>query len=384
MFKNKSRLILLLSFVILLASCHPAAPDTEANEPLQSDGWDPAAAAGTTVTFYGWGGSQQTNSWIDGQLSDLAKEKYDITVERVSMNIDEVLNLMLGEKEASKTDDGSVDVVWINGENFYTAMQNELLYGPITDKLPNFASFVDAEDPDVLSDFGYPINGYEAPYGKAQFVLTYNSEFVKEVPKNHKELLEWAKANPGRFTYAALPDFTASAFVRNIISDMVGYEQFMAMEPDRATIQKEIQPALDYLNELEPYLWNEGMSYPADNPQLGNLYADGEVWMYMSYYPNEASGKIETGEFPESTRTFLFDKGTIGNTHFVAIGANSGNKAGALALIDTILSPEAQAGKYDPTVWGDMPVLDYNKLTPEAKTLFENVPKGIADRKSVV
>ena len=87
---------------------------------------------------------------------------------------------------------------------------------------------------------------------------------------------------------------------------------------------------------------------------------------------------METGEFPASTRTFLFDKGTIGNTHFVAIGKNSGNIPGALALIDTILSPEAQAGKYDPAVWGDMPVLTYEMLSEEQQRLFDDVPQGPA------
>ena len=57
------------------------------------------AARGTTVTFYGWGGSQQTNSWIDGYLSENVKKDYDITVKRVGMNIDEILNSLLNEKQ---------------------------------------------------------------------------------------------------------------------------------------------------------------------------------------------------------------------------------------------------------------------------------------------
>lgn len=381
MYKKNILLACVLALLLLLSACSHRTdnPTTEAEkQETQTESWNPEAAAGTTVTFYGWGGSQQTNSWIDGQLTDLAKEKYDITIERVGMNIDEVLNLMLGEKQAGIKDNGSVDVVWINGENFYTARENDLLYGPFTDQLPNFSAYVDATDPEVQTDFGHPIDGYEAPYGKAQFVFIYDSHHITDVPRNSEELLSWAKENPGRFTYAAMPDFTGSAFVRNIISDLIGYETFAEMAPDKETVHEAIQPALDYLNELAPYLWNEGRSYPADTPQLANMYADGEIWMHMSYNPNEASGKMETGEFPASTRTFLFDKGTIGNTHFVAIGKNSGNIPGALALIDTILSPEAQAGKYDPAVWGDMPVLTYEMLSEEQQRLFDDVPQGPA------
>lgn len=165
------------------------------------------------VNFYSWGGSMLTNRWIDGTLSDIAQEKYGIKVNRVGMDIDDILNLLIAEKAAGKQD-GSVDLVWINGENFYTAMQADLLYGPITDKVPNFKNYVDETSPDVLYDFGQKINGYEVPYGKAQFVFVYDSSKISKAPRNHRELLAWCKKNPGRFTYAALPDFTASAFVR--------------------------------------------------------------------------------------------------------------------------------------------------------------------------
>lgn len=329
------------------------------------------------VNFYGWGGSMLTNSWIDGTLSDIAQEKYGIKVNRVGMDIDDILNLLIAEKAAGKQD-GSVDLVWINGENFYTAMQADLLYGPITDKVPNFKKYVDETSPDVLYDFGQKINGYEVPYGKAQFVFVYDSSKISKPPRNHRELLAWCKKNPERFTYAALPDFTASAFVRNIIYDIVGYEQFMTMATDEVTVRKAIQPALDYLNELKPYLWNQGKTYPADNPALCNLYADGEIDMTMSYNPNLASAEIAKGTFPKTTKCFLFDKGTIGNTHFIAIPKNAKHKEAALKLIDCILTPKAQSTKYDPTVWGDMPVLDFRKMSAEEKEMFNSVPLGQA------
>lgn len=327
-------------------------------------------AKGSTVTFYGWGGSDQTNGWIDNYLTPAVKEAYDINVERVGMGIDEILNILLNEKQAGK-ENGDIDVVWINGENFTTAMDNELLFGPFVDKLPNFQNLVDTTSLDVLYDFGKEINGYEAPYGKAQFVMEYNSDYITTPPTSAEELLEWAKQNPGKFTYAALPDFTASAFIRNILYELVGYEQFMTMEPDEEVVREAIQPLIDYLKELKPYLWNKGVTYPGDGALLENMFIDGEVWMNMSYNPFSAQGKIENDIYPDSVKTFIFDKGTIGNTHFVAIPANSDNKEGAMALINFILSVESQATKYVPSTWGDLPVVDNSKLTEEEKALFE-------------
>lgn len=333
-------------------------------------------ARGTTVSFYGWGGSDLTNAWIDGPLSD-AMTEYDITVNRIGLDIDQILSQLLNEKQAG-TKAGNIDVIWINGENFITARENGLLMGAFADKLDNFDQYIDPESPDVKYDFGVATEGWEVPYGKAQFVMIYDSGKLSETPSGHEELLALAKANPGKFTYPALPDFTGSAFVRNIISDIVGYEQFLEMEADYDTVKAAIQPAMDYLTELKPYLWNEGRTYPAELSLLHNMYADGEVVMTMDYNPNTASSKIATGEFPDTTRTFVFDRGTIGNTHFVSIAFNSPNKAGALALINEILSVEAQAAKYDPAGWGDLPVLENDRLSAEEKAVFDAIDLGPA------
>ncbi|GFN35008.1 ABC transporter substrate-binding protein [Tepidimicrobium xylanilyticum] len=375
----KKKSIAIFMIMILVFGLTGCKEESTVEYNLSEKDWDTILeeARGTTVTIYGYGGDQKTNNWIDTYVASELKERYDITLNRVGMNIDDILNNLLNEKQAN-VESGNMDVVWINGENFFTAKQNDLLFGPFTDKLPNFHKYVDTESVEVNYDFGYPVEGYEAPFGKAQFVMIYNSAKVDKVPRNHKELMEFCKNNPGKFTYPAPPDFTGSAFVRNIIYDIVGYEQFMDMEADEEVIKEAIQPAIDYFVELKPYLWKEGKTYPAEAGLLDNMYADNEVYMTMSYNPNKASGKIGTGEFPESTRTFLFDKGTIGNTHFLAIPYNAPNKSGALVAIDFILSVEAQVSKYVPETWGDLPVLDNNKLSEEEKAMFDNVKLGIA------
>ena len=175
-----------------------------------------------------------------------------------------------------------------------------------------------------------------------------------------------------------MPDFTSSAFVRNVISNTVGYEQFMTMEADYETVKKAVKPAMDYLKEIKPYLWNQGKTYPADTPALDNMFKDGEVDFTMSYNPNSASANIEKGTFPKSTKTFLFDKGTIGNTHFVAIAKNSKNKSGAMLVANQIISAEAQLSKYNPSVWGDMPVFDINKLSSAEKSQLDGIKLGVA------
>lgn len=330
-------------------------------------------AEGTSVNLYGWGGDDKRNQWLDDVIIPQMKEDYDIDVNRVGMDIDEILNLMLAEKDS---EDGDVDVVWINGENFENAKINGLLYGPITQILPNFNAYVDGEDEGIKYDFGEPVEKMEAPYGGAQFVFLYDSSKVDNPPKNAEELLELAKANPGKITYASLPDFTGSAFIRNIISDIQGYEDFMDKDLTKEELREMLKPTIDYLNELKPYLWNEGESYPADNPTLTNMFADGELIMAMSYNPNAASVGVSDGQFNENIRTAVFDKGTIANTHFLAISKGSSNKDAAMVLINLILSPEAQISKADPEILGDLPIVAYDKLTDEQKKLYDEIPSG--------
>lgn len=330
-------------------------------------------AKGTSVNLYGWGGDDKRNQWLDDYIIPKMKEDYDIDVNRVGMDIDEILNLMVAEKDS---EDGDVDVVWINGENFENAKNNGLLFGPITQVLPNFNDYVDGEDEGIKYDFGEPVENMEAPYGGAQFVFMYDSSKIDNPPKNAEELLELAKANPGKITYASLPDFTGSAFIRNIISDIQGYEDFMDKDLTKEELRKMLKPTIDYLNELKPYLWNEGQSYPADNPTLTNMFADGELIMAMSYNPNAASTGVVDGQFNENVRTAVFDKGTIANTHFLAISKGSSNKDAATVLINLILSPEAQISKADPEVLGDLPIIDYNKLTDDQKKMYDEIPSG--------
>lgn len=330
-------------------------------------------AKGTTVTFYGWGGDDLLNAWLDDYFAPRMKEKYDITMERVPMNIEDVLSQLQGEITAGKKD-GDIDMIWINGENFRTCKENNMLYGPFAESLPNYQTYVDGEDEENLADFCYPIEGYEAPYGKAQLVMIADTAVTPDLPASADEFMEFCKANKGKVTYPALPDFTGSAFVRNIIYDICGYEQFMDMEADKETVKEAIEPALEYLRELNPYLWNEGKTFPADSTTVSNMFSDGELVMDISYGAYSTATNIENGTYAETAQAFQFDKGTIGNTNYIAIAANSANPAGAQVAINEMLDPEVQANRFAEI--RTVPVVEYDTLDDAQKEAFDSVDIG--------
>lgn len=370
---------ILLTAVLAFSLTACAGKESESKEQKTADvenmTFDEMAetAKGTEVTFYGWGGDEKLNQWLDDEFAPAMKEKYDIKMERVPMDIDQILSQLSGEVQAGEKD-GSIDMIWINGENFRSAKENDMLYGSYTEKLPNFEQYVDGESEDVTLDFAYPIEGYEAPYGKAQLVMAADSAVTPDMPKSAEALKAFVQKYTGKVTYPALPDFTGSAFVRNVIYEVCGYEQFLNMKADKEVVREAVKPAMDYLKELNPYLWNQGKTFPDSSTTLDNMFSDGELVLNMTYDAYGTALKIEDGVYNDTVTTFQFDKGTIGNTNFMAIAANSSNKAGAIVAINEMLSPDMQASRYEKLKV--LPVLDNEKLSEEQKEAFSKVDLG--------
>ena len=375
----KKRIMAAMLCVVMLLSMTACGSKTEPESTAPEVAEDATfeelveAAKGTTVTFYGWGGNDDLNAWLDDYFAPRMKEKYDITMERVPMNIEDILSQLQGEITAGK-ESGDIDMIWINGENFKTCKENNMLYGPFAEELPNYQSYIDGEDEENQADFCYPIEGYESPYGKAQLVMIADTAVTPVLPTTAVEFMEFCKANQGKVTYPALPDFTGSAFVRNIIYEICGYEQFMDMEADKETVKAAIEPAFEYLRELNQYLWNQGKTFPADSVTLTNMFADGEIVMDISYEAYSPATYIENGTYTETTQAFQFEKGTIGNTNYIAIAANSANKAGAQIAINEMLDPEVQADRF--ATIRTIPVVEYEKLDDAQKAAFDAVEIG--------
>ena len=128
-----------------------------------------ADAKGQTVYFNAWGGSEATNAYI-GWVGQQVKSRYGVELRHVKVtDTAEVVKRVQTEVAAGRRTDGSVDLMWINGENFRNLKQGGLLFGPWSESLPNWGA-VDLNKP-VRSDFSVPTDGYEAPWGTAQLTF---------------------------------------------------------------------------------------------------------------------------------------------------------------------------------------------------------------------
>lgn len=361
--------------VLMLTACSDQ-PQTPAASVLDQDYAQlEEAARGSEVRWHMWGGSAQINQWVDTYVAGEMKKRFDMTVVRVPMDAPVFVNKLLTEKAAAKTT-GTMDLLWINGENFKNARQAEVLLGPFADKLPHFQQYCDPEK--SAHDFGFPVDGYEAPYGRAQFVFEYDQARTPTPPLSLAALKDWIIANPGRFTYPEPPDFTGSAFLRHVFyATTGGHQQYM--NGFQADLYAQNAPlAFAWLEEVKPYLWQQGQTYPKDAAALDTLFARGEIDMGMSYHPSHAQMKILEKTYPDTVRTFVLSDGAIFNTHFTAIPFNAPNPAGAMVLANFLLSPEAQLSKFRPENWGDLPALEMDRLSDADRAAFAQVDLGPA------
>ena len=348
--------------------------------PAQATAWEEITtkARGQTVYFNGWGGSDSINDYIRW-AADQVKERYQVSIKHVKVgDISEVVSRILAEKSAGREQGGSVDLLWINGENFHTMKKNGLLLPPYSQLLPNI-TLVDTDNKkSTLYDFTVPVDNMEIPWGMAQLVFLYDQDLLAAHPGSMLELLLFARQHPGRVTYPLPPNFHGTTFLKQALIELSPDREVLLKPVPEADFEELTAPLWNFLDQLHPLLWRKGRSFPANGSELKRLLADGEIFIALSFNPAEASNGIATGELPVTIRTYVHDSGTIGNSHFLAVPYNASAKEGALVFANFLLSPEAQARKSDPAVWGDPTVLAMDKLSPEEKKMFTGIPQGVA------
>ncbi|EYD72479.1 ABC transporter substrate-binding protein [Limimaricola hongkongensis] len=333
--------------------------------------WDEIVetARGGEVNVFMWGGADNINAYVSDYVGGLLEEDYDIALNRVPLtDTAEAVNIVLGEVEAGAAA-GAVDMIWINGENFRTMKQADLAWCGYVDKLPN-AALVNFDNPAIANDFGTPVDGCEVPWSRVQFAFAHDTARTPEPPRAIPELLAWAAANPGRFTYPAPPDFTGAAFVRHVFTHVAGGADALVGPFDQAKFDEVAERTWDILNELEPHLWREGRTYPTSITQLQQMFANQEVDLFFTYDPAEVGTAVVNGIFPETARSYGLSDGTLANTNYMVIPVNAANKAAALVLQNLLLSGEAQLEKAQPEIWGAATVIEPDRASEKVQAGF--------------
>lgn len=326
-------------------------------------------ARGQTVYFNAWAGSERINAYLQWAAGELQRG-HGVTLEHVKISdTAEVVKRVRAEKAAGKTD-GSVDLVWINGENFLAMKREAMLFGPFSESLPSFQYVDVAGKPTTRIDFSEPVEGLEAPWGMAQLTFFADRKRVPAPPRSMAAMLDFARANPGRLTYPLPPNFHGTTFVKQALIEL---------NPDRSALYRGVTPQAlatataplwGYLDALHPQLWRAGKQFPQNSAAVRQMMSDGELLLALTFNPNEAANEIAAKRLADSVYSYQLSGGTIGNTHFLAIPFNAKAKQGAQVLANFLLSPLAQARKADISQWGDPTVLALDKLPAGERARF--------------
>jgi putative thiamine transport system substrate-binding protein len=287
----------------------------------------------------------------------------------------EAVTRVVAEKAAGRDRGGTVDLVWINGPNFLALKEQSLLYGPFATRLPNYRLVDVVNVRSNVVDFTIPVDGLAVPWRRAQIVFVYDAKRVADPPRSVQALLAWAQRHPGRTTHPGIRNFLGATFLKQALYELV---------PDAAALQR---PATDanfatvtaslwtWYDALKPALWRRGEQFPENGPAQRQLMNDGEIDLMVSFNPAEAAVAQVAGQLPDSVRTLVSDRGTIGNTSFVAIPYNAASKEAAMVVANFLLEPSTQAHAQDFRQMGNITVLDLARLPAAERKRFDLLPR---------
>ncbi|WP_010200925.1 ABC transporter substrate-binding protein [Psychrobacter sp. PAMC 21119] len=382
--KNLSRYsIYAMALGICMGISASTASTTNVSDDKSLSHWQQVQESGKNqdVYFYAWGGDPQINAYLQW-AAEQVDDKYNINLVHVKLSdTSEAVSRVLAEKSANNNDEGSVDLIWINGANFATMSENSLLLKQWANKLPNFALTDPDNNPTVNFDFGVPTNGMEAPWGQASLTFYYDRLSTDKPPTTLNELVDWIAQNPGRFSYPKPPDFLGMSFLKYAL--VMLHEQHDAQTGENTKAQLNLpateqntdlvlDPLWTFLDDLHPTLWRKGEQFVQTGAQMRRLVDDTELSLAFTFSAPEVPAAVQRYDLPESIRSYAMSDGSLSNTHFVAIPYNASHPQAAQLVANFLMSPEAQAEKQTPSIWGDKTVLVQSTLDPEQQALFKN------------
>lgn len=335
-------------------------------------------ARGETIYFSAWGGEPRINSYLNW-VAEVLGERFDINLQHVKIaDTSEAVSKIVAERQAGNDSNGSIDLLWINGENFAALEENNLLFGPWAEAQPNFKLVNADRFPEMREDFTVATKGLESPWTRSQLVFYHDSRWLAQPPQTIEEILEWSRENPGEFTYPRPPAFLGSTFLKQAILELSNEDPALYSPVTEEEFTRVSATLWDYLDALHPTLLRAGRYFPNSAAELRRLMGDGETSLALAFNPNEALLSVRTGELPDSTRTYVLRRGTIGNVSFLAIPYNAQHKAAAMITANFLLSLEAQARASDPKHMGSTTVISVEDLDIADRQQFASIRSDLA------
>ena len=231
-----------------------------------------AEARGQTVHFNAWGGDDRINAYIAWVGEEVA-DRYGVTVKHIKVtDTAAVVTRVLAEKTAGRMAGGTVDLVWINGENFAAMKRNGLLAapGPMACRTRSM----------WMSPANRRCGWIHGAHRWAGIALGHGA--ARLLPR-HGELAQAAGLARGTWGLgqsqsgpapSAAPDFVGTTFLKQALATFSADPSVLAKPVEAANFGAVTAPLWAWLEDVHPHLWRQGRAFPANYPAMRQLLGD--------------------------------------------------------------------------------------------------------------
>ncbi len=332
-----------LVFLITLTACNNSTKMEEIN------------GSKKVVTIWTSGSENVKNTWtklaeLFNSNTDYNEGQYEMKVEHISSGTGatSLMDRLIAQFKAGE-ENTTYDIVEINGGEYATYLSEggeDIFIQLDKNKISNYSK--------MEANLG---EGEEhlLPYRGTTVVLAYNSELVSNPPKTADEMYKWIKDNPGQYAYNTPGSGgSGSAFVRTAIYNFLPEE---ALTSSDEKWMKEWDKGFQLMEELHPSLYQSGGKtiYPHKNQGSLDLLINKQISMTPAWVDMIIS-QINQGTMPETIRMTQINPAFTGELVTLAIPSTSKQFEGAHAVLNFVISDEAQMVLLDEM--GAFPVID--------------------------
>jgi len=224
----------------------------------------------------------------------------------------------------------------------------------------------------VNQDLLVPVHGAAIPYRGSSVVLAYNSSKVSSPPRTLAALLDWIRANPGKFTYNS-PNSGGSgySFAETVVDSLLSPALLNQMDQGYAPdLESNWKPGLDLLHSLNKYMYGDGV-YPNGNAAVLTLLGQGQIYV-APVWSDQALTALNNGQLgPNIKLTQIAGPSFTGGAAYLAVPKTARHKKVLYKFINYVLSPPAQQMIVD--VMAGFPAIDIKFMGDSVKSKFQDV-----------
>jgi putative spermidine/putrescine transport system substrate-binding protein len=228
----------------------------------------------------------------------------------------------------------------------------------------------------VNTDLLTPVKGAAIPYRGSSVVLAYNTDHVKSPPKTLSALLDWIKANPGKFTYNS-PNSGGSgyAFAETVVDSTLSAGMLKQMDAGYdPSLESNWKQGLDQLHSLNKYMYGNGV-YPNGNAAVLTLLGQGQIWM-APVWSDQALTALGNGQLGSNIKlTQISSPSFTGGAAYLAVPKTARHKKVLYKFVNYVLSPAAQ--QMIVNVMAGFPAIDVKYMGDAIQSKFQDVSANV-------